>query len=63
MPLTSNQKELVFTVAKEIILKAIESKLPLGISSRGGEEAANDLGDRFAVLVSKTASALKTLDH
>lgn len=62
MPLTAAQKELVFTAAKEVLIKAIDVKFPLGTSIRGGQEAVNDLGDRFGDLVAKMGNALETLD-
>ncbi len=61
MSLTVDQKALVFTAAKEVLIKAMEVKFQLGASIRGGQESVNDLGDRFGTLVSKMAAALESL--
>ncbi len=56
-------KEMVANIAKELMLKLMESSVgTLKLSIRGGEEAINDFGQRFATLVSKVDTSLKGLD-
>ncbi len=57
-----DKKELVLLTAKDIFLKALESKnVNLSISAKGGAEAIADLGDRFKTLVQKVAEALDVM--
>jgi len=54
------EQELVFTAAKEVLIKALEVGVPLELGKRG-DKAVGVLGDRFSTLVSKMASSFRSL--
>lgn len=54
-----SDKELIITIAKELLLKALENpKFPVEMRVK---EVGGDLGDQFKVLVAKVSEALSCI--
>jgi hypothetical protein len=55
----ATREEMIMTATKDLLLKMLENPMAplLKLSIRGGEEAAQDLGERFKILAKKVSEA------
>jgi len=54
-----SDNQIILTVAKDLLVKAMENPDNVKLSLQSGEAAISDLGERFKILVKKVKEAIK----
>lgn len=57
------QKELIITTAKELLIKGLDLPTVSKLSVRDSADAVQDLGERFKTLVQKVSEAAASLER